>query len=304
MDFSRVSGGIFPASLIRDLIHANHVFGAFPDTITNAFLPLTATSEIYRIPGILIPQSGERVRSLLKKTSGLRLPPGSPLEAGCSYLVRLRETLVLPPEVFARFSSPGARFDLALVADGVSFLDEISSGYVGELWVIVTPHEGPVFLGEDETLGSLSFFTEHTPLSFHEALSVHHDSALFYDRDGNAMMPFVHRGHGISLTLHADAPFFLRASSRHQTETAECVRLSQEYAAQITCGYKTSYLPPEFGSSSPTGTPLSLPLPSSQDAFWQPGQPVCTFELLPVATRKHVPETLCTQAPPPNVKTE
>lgn len=304
MDFSDVSGGIFPRSFVRSLIHANHIFGAFPDTVTNSFLSLTTTSEVYRVPGIMVPQPGERIRSLLKKASGFRLPVGSPLEADCSYAIRLRETLVLPSEVFARFSSQHERFDLALLADGVSFVDEVSPGYAGELWMLIVPREGPIFLSEDEKLGSLSFFTEHVALSPRETLAAHHDAGIFYDRDGDKMIPSMHEERGIILTLHGDSPFLLRASSKRHAETAECIRLSQEYVARITCGDLLFYLPPGFGNSSLTGLPISLLLPSSQNTFWQPGQPICTFEILPVAKKKASEDALYTQAPPPNAKTE
>lgn len=302
MDFSQLSGGIFTSELIRDLVHANHIFGAFPDTIAESSLSLTATSEVYRIPGVMVPQPGERVRSLLHKVSGLLLPTGSPLETRCSYAIRLREALVLPPEVFARFSSRNEKFALALLADGVSFFDEISPGYVGELWMLATPHEGPIFLREDEKLGSLSFFTRHTPLSWGEVFAAHHGSEIFYDREGNAMMPVPHERHCITLTLHGDAPFFLHAHSQQQGESAEQIRLPLKYAGRITHENRTFYLPPGFGNSSPAGLPISLPLSTSRDSFWQPEQPLCAIEIIPTAQEKISEPALYTPPPPESTK--
>lgn len=305
MDFTGVTGGIFQEELIRALIHEHALFGAFPDTIRDIFLDITATQEIYRIPGAILPQKGERVRSLLKKISAIPLPANSPLEGSCSYLIRIRETLVLPSEVFARFSSPASTtFDAELLGDGVCFLNELTLGYTGELWIHLIPHKGPFFLDEDHILGSLSFFKKYSPASLGDILTLHQTSPIFFDRDEHAILPILHEDRGIFLSLYSETPLFTTPFLQTEVHTEERLHLPKTLAACIQSSHQTHFLPPGFGDNSKNGSSVPLTLHTSKHALWRSGQPLCTLEFIPVAQQKKESPALYTPDPEENPKIE
>lgn len=295
MGFAGGSSGMLSADMVHGLVRENHIFGAF-SLPSSPFLPVTATDEIYRISGTAVPLAGERVRQLLRRISAARIPLGSPLETGCTYVVRLRETLVLPLQVRGTFFSPSFRGHAALLADGVAFADTIPAGYLGELWAIVSPHVGPHFLSLETSLGSLAFFSGSPELPLGELLAHHHEQPLFSDRHSTALFPLV-QDDQLFFTLHATEMQLARAGSFFELQTEEYLRLPHNWTARVCFTHQTLFLPPGFGSDSPHGKPLSLSFIFSRDTFLSPGQPLCSLEILPLAKPFSPPETLYT--PPP-----
>lgn len=290
MDFSGDSSGMLLRDAVCALIHGNHIFGAFT-LPSSPFLPLSPTDEVYRIAGGALPAPGERIRHLLRRISATRIPVASPLEAQCTYLIRLRETLVLPPEVHAAFSSQADFFTISLLGDGASFANKIPRGYLGELWALIVPHAGPQFLAPDTHLGSLAFFMGARELPLGEMLAAHHASPMFLDRAGNAVIPSLHEGTFL-LSLHAHDTQLFAAKSRTRVETLECLRLPPSLAARVTLGDTSFFLDPGFGGAA--GAPLSLTYTPSCATFLAPGQPLATLTLVPVASPSSPSSTLYT----------
>lgn len=337
MDFAAVTEGIFGDALIRSLIQSGHIFGAFSNTITPISLGLTLTEELYRIPGRIAPQKGERVRHLLKKVSAVRVPETSILERNCSYLVRLRETLVLPASVSANFgaqhSSLASCAHLELVCDGSEHVNAAPRGYVGELWVQITPLLGPLSLSEETSPGNLFFSSSYSPLSLGDTLLLHHSAPLFFDTDGNSILPLVHDGSTISLTMntkksivdgscirgyafgehverqplseYASETILLSPETSALVFTEERIKLPSHLAGCISRnGNILAYLEPGFGSDSEKGEHVMIPLQIEAHELWQTGQPLGTLEIIPVSQEKDVVRPLYTPAAEEKAETE
>jgi len=335
MDFAAVTGGIFGDTLIRSLIQSGHIFGAFSNTITPISLGLTITEELYRIPGRMVPKKGERVRHLLKKVNAIRLPETSILERNCSYLVRLRETLVLPPTVSADFGAQHSSLislaHIELVCDGSEHVNTVPRGYVGELWAYITPLLGPLSLSEETYPGNLFFSSSHTPLSLGDTLFLHSSSPLFFDADGNGILPPINDGSTISLTMNTKKSvaegsciqryaFGERAEPQSLSEYApETILLSPETSALVFTeeriklpshlagcisrhGNVLAYLEPGFGSDSENGKHVMIRLQSHIHELWQTGQPLCTLNIVPLSQEKKAIPALYT--PPAEEKAE
>lgn len=337
MDFAAVPGGIFGNELIRSLIQSGHIFGAFSNTITPISLGLTITEELYRIPGKMVPQKGERVRHLLKKVHAIRIPETSILERHCSYLVRLRETLVLPASVSANFSAQHSSLascaHLELICDGSEYANTAPRGYVGELWVHITPLLGPLSLSEETSPGNLFFSSSHIPLSLGDTLFLHSSSPLFFDTDGNSILPLMHDGSTISLTMntkksisegscirsyafgehverqslseYASETILLSPETSALVFTEERIKLPTHLAGCISRnGNVLAYLEPGFGSDSEKGEHVMIPLQIEAHELWQTGQPLCTLEIIPLSEEKDAVRSLYTPAPEEKTETE
>ena len=337
MDFAAVTGGIFGDALLRSLIQSGHIFGAFSNTITPISLGLTITEEFYRIPGRVVPQKGERVRHLLKKVSAIRLPETSILERNCSYLVRLRETLVLPSSVSADFgtqhNSLTSRAHIELVCDSSEHVNTVPRGYVGELWVHITPLLGPLSLSEETSPGNLFFSSSYTPLSLGDTLLLHNSTPLFFDADGNVILPPINDSSTISLTMNTKKSvaegsclqkyaFGERAEHQPLSEyapetlllspdtsalvfTEERIKLPSHLAGCISRhGNVLAYLEPGFGSDSENGEHVMIRLQNHTHELWQTGQPLCTLEIIPLSKEKGTVSPLYTPAPEENGETE
>lgn len=336
MDFATVTEGIFGETLIRSLIQSGHIFGAFSNTITPISLGLTITEEVYRIPGRIVPQKGERVRHLLKKVNAVRIPETSILERNCSYLVRLRETLVLPASVSARFSAPHSSLascaHLELICDGSERVNTAPRGYVGELWVHLTPFLGPLSLSEETSPGNLFFSSSYSPLPLGDTLLLHHSAPLFFDADGNSALPLINNGSTISLAMntkksiadgscirsyafgkHAErqslseyAPetILLSPGTSAIVFTEERIKLPPHLAGYISRnGNVLTYLEPGFGNGSNNGEHVMISLQNHTHELWQTGQPLCTLEIIPVSQQKETISPLYTPAPEENGET-
>lgn len=295
MDFGAISPGLFSRELVQDLVRDHHIFGVFANTLSSPFLPLTATDELYRVSTKSVPRSGERIRQLLPELSGTRIPLESPLEQGAVYFIRLRETLVLPQEISATFSSP-LQFPgtISLLCDGHPFFNTAPHGYTGELWVCIEPDAGPSFVTPEAALGSLGFFLRSATISLGEVLSYHHKNPLFFNPEGQSIFP---------LTFQ-EKIFFTTASSigGKYVETVEHLRLPHDIAARLSFGNRSFFLLPGFGTASPGGQHLSLPSFLFAGMLLRSGQPLLSIEMLRVSPAPPHPKTLYTPPPPESEK--
>ena len=133
--------GSIPSQLIREMIGAGYIKSQDEIFIQPASIDLSISDEIYEMKGSYLPQKGESLRSIIAHGSVKKHSIKDPFLAHTAYLVRLRESLALPPLIHACASnkSSSGRINLRarLLADGVSQFDHLPIGYKGELWVEV-----------------------------------------------------------------------------------------------------------------------------------------------------------------------
>lgn len=161
--------GSIPYQLIRQMIAAGYVNGSKPEHIQPASLDLSVSDEIYRMRGSYLPRKGESVRDLIKQGSLGKHDVNEPLKPNHIYLIRLNESLTLPPMIHASTSnkSSSGRINLRarLIADGVPRFDEIPSGYHGSLWIEVIPKSFAVRIHPDDRINQMRFFQGDPRLS-------------------------------------------------------------------------------------------------------------------------------------------
>lgn len=187
--------GALPAEMLARLIESGCIVGADTKHISPASLDLTVSKELYRIDGLILPQTGEQIRSLLPLMGARAVTYDASIECGALYLVRLNETLELPQQVYGYCNpkSSTGRLDMhvRVLADGVPRYDSVTpKGYHGELWLAIAPKSFALQLHPGTPLTQLRLFTGDTrfseldlELAMREGLVWHpsEDRALAYD---------------------------------------------------------------------------------------------------------------------------
>lgn len=191
---------------IRVLMEKGHVFGAHALHLQPSSLDLSISDEIYRMQGTFLPRRGERVRDIIKEGALFQTNLSQPLELNGIYLIRLNETMALPPEIFAytnnKSSSGRVNLQTRLVVDGVDEFDKLPRGHVGELWLEVVPKSFPVKLTAGERLNQMRFFTSDTRLSTDEHMTGHMQHHFLCDQDGKPIYnESLARGGGITMSI-------------------------------------------------------------------------------------------------------
>jgi len=162
--------GALPAETLTRLLESGCVRGADLAHVSPASLDLTLSEEIHRIDGLILPQTGENIRSLLPFMGAAATDYSTPIECGALYLVRLNETLELPQQVYGYCNpkSSTGRLDMhvRVLADGVPRYDSVTpKGYRGELWLAIAPKSFAVQLHPGTPLTQLRLFTGDTRFS-------------------------------------------------------------------------------------------------------------------------------------------
>lgn len=160
--------GALPFQAIRDMIAGGIIVGADMKNVGAGSLDLTMDEEQYRVVGVFQPRFGERVRELLKDIDALPYH-GTHFERGVTYIVKAKESLKLPPGIYAYCNpkSSTGRLDLhvRVIADGEPSYDAMSKGFKGELWFIINCNSFPVGIPPGETLSQVRFFNANTKFS-------------------------------------------------------------------------------------------------------------------------------------------
>ena len=185
--------GAIPYQLVREMMASGYIMDAAPSAIQPSSLDLTVTDEVYRLRGSYLPRPGERVADIAKHAALYRTNLDLPLEIGGVYLVRLQESLQLPPSIRATSSnkSSSGRIDLRsrLLADGVSRYDSIPAGYIGSLWLEIVPMSFPVKLYPGDRVNQIRFFHGEARLSSLEHRMMYDRYRLLRDANGQTVRP-------------------------------------------------------------------------------------------------------------------
>jgi dCTP deaminase len=190
-DFKIPQRNVQPASLDLRL-------GEFAFRIRCSFLPAYDTVE-------------RRLKDFIIDRIDLHRGEGAVLEAGCPYLIPLKETLSLPPNVRGKANpkSSTGRADVftRVITDGSHRFDEIVAGYEGGLYLEVVPLSFPVRVREDLSLNQLRLSVGRAEVSDDELRELHRDRPILFsqgkavDTDDLAMSDGVFLG----LDLRGDA---------------------------------------------------------------------------------------------------
>ncbi len=163
--------GIFPDSLIGDMINGGMIINAKKENIGPGSMDLTLSDEAYRVSGIIHPFPGESIESLLEKVNAVDFDflHGLPFEKDVSYLIKLEERLELDQEIHASCNAKSSAGRIGLfvrtLADGVSRYDSIPPGYKGNLWLHVCSKSFPVKFAPGQKLNQIRFANTDIQLS-------------------------------------------------------------------------------------------------------------------------------------------
>lgn len=198
--------GALPYQLIRDMIAAGYIQGADQTAIQPASLDLAITGDMHRMRGSYLPREGESIQDIIKHGALFRHDASRPLEQNGIYLIKLAESLALPPGIRATASnkSSSGRINLRgrLLADGVPRFDEMPPGYHGALWIEIIPKSFPVLLRRGARINQIRFFHGEAKLSSLEHRMVFDRFGLLRARSGERLLPSVENiGAGITMTV-------------------------------------------------------------------------------------------------------
>ena len=191
-----------------------------------ASLDLRLGSEALRLRCSFLPNSfsvAERAKELSEGEPIDLSGTGAILDMGRPYLIRLQESLALPPDVRARAnpkSSTGRAdvFTRVITNEGHTF-DDIRPGYHGDLWLEVVPLSFPVRVQEGLTLNQLRLSLGSTRLSDSDVEAMHRRIPLLYRGGGvvNDKHFTVSNGLFLGLNLKGDKNGFVGYRARDTT---------------------------------------------------------------------------------------
>jgi len=203
--------GILPAQAIGQLIaegairaDARLAAGAADfddDQIQPASLDLRAGATAFRVRASFLPGPDCTVADRLEDIGlhAIELRDGAVLETGCVYIVPLIESLELPASIAAAANpkSSTGRLDVftRVITDHGRAFDTIPSGYVGPLYLEVSPRTFPIVIRTGSRLSQIRFRRGQARLGDAELRELHRRERL---ADGE---PVIDNGLGLSVDL-------------------------------------------------------------------------------------------------------
>ena len=205
--------GAFPSQRIDQMLRDGQVAGADALRIQPSSLDLTISDEIYKMKGVFLPRAGETIGDLLREGALFPWDLGKPLELNGIYLVRLNESLALPPSVYARTNNKSStgrvNLQARLLADGVTRFDALPRGYRGHLWLLLIPRSFSIKLTRGDALNQIRFFNADSTLIRTDLEALYAEDALLHTENGIHLqrehVELDDRG-GITLTVNLDQP--------------------------------------------------------------------------------------------------
>ncbi len=198
--------GAIPMQMIREMIAAGYIESADPTAIQPASIDLTLTDEAYRMRGSYLPRKGETMRDIIARGALYPHALERPLEQNGIYLVRLKESLRLPPGISATASnkSSSGRINLRgrLLADGIPRFDDVPANYNGQLWIELIPKSFPIRLHPGDHINQLRFFHGDSRLHPFELRLAYDRYGLLRHTDGSRIEPHVDvLNRGVTMTV-------------------------------------------------------------------------------------------------------
>ncbi|TVR10193.1 MAG: 2'-deoxycytidine 5'-triphosphate deaminase [Planctomycetota bacterium] len=186
-----------PGTLAADDLHALIASGAIRSNaditdgqVQPSSLDLTISSEVFRMPGSILPLPGESVRQLVEGLALEKLSCTNPLclVRDAVYVIRLRESCALPEviQLYTNSKSSSGRIDLAtrVICDGNPRYDRIPAGYHGDLWIELVPRSFDCVVRSGDSVNQAIAFTQRQILDDAALRQRHQDSPLLYQEAG------------------------------------------------------------------------------------------------------------------------
>ena len=196
--------GIRPDRDIARLFASGGIKAARPleaDQIQPASLDLRLGAKAYRVRASFLPGRDKKVEDKLARFSmhEIDLTGGAVLETGCVYVVPLQERLALDGETRAAANpkSSTGRLDIftRIMTDGAQEFDKVPTGYVGPLFIEISPRTFPVVVREGSRLSQIRFRTGDALLGEADLAELHSRELLTSALDANIS------GGGIALSI-------------------------------------------------------------------------------------------------------
>ncbi|ESR25606.1 2'-deoxycytidine 5'-triphosphate deaminase [Lutibaculum baratangense] len=211
--------GVLPAHEIERLLAGGRIrteTPPAPDQVQPASLDLRLGRVAYRIRASFLPGPRRSVAERLEalKLHEIDLTGGAVLETGCVYLVPLLESLALPDEIAADANpkSSTGRLDVftRVIADRSRAFDSVEQGYVGPLYLEISPRTFPVLVRTGSRLSQLRFRRGRATLSDEETLELHEREDLVAGR-----APDIAGGIAVSVDLTGEQGVVGYRAKRH-----------------------------------------------------------------------------------------
>jgi dCTP deaminase len=212
MDLPPGAEGVLPnqylqAAIASGIIDAGN-FKIHPENVQPASLDLRLGEVVYRIRCSFLPARDgvmTRVKDFIVDELDLRRE-GAVLDTNRPYLIPLKETLALPPNVRGKANpkSSTGRADVftRVITDEGSHFDEIAEGYHGGLYLEVVPLSFPVRVREDLSLNQLRLAVGRAELNDDEVRAHHESEPLLFVDDRPVSSSDLALGHGLFLGLN------------------------------------------------------------------------------------------------------
>ena len=231
--------GILPAQAIRELIESGKISAeaqVSEDQVQPASIDLRLGRIAYRVQASFLPGKNSTVERKIRELcmSELDLSQPTVLERGCVYIIRLQESLRLPPDIRAKANpkSTTGRLDILtrLIRDYGDEFEKVPGPYTGPLHVEVVPSTFTIIVQEGMKLNQLRF-VRGTPREFSgPGLSEldQEDPLVYLDGEGPAKAQ-INRGLRISVSLEGNGNTKVVAFKARRNSPAIDLRYAARY---------------------------------------------------------------------------
>lgn len=190
----------------------------------------------YRIQAGFLPGQNRTVSACLQSLSmgSFSLTAPHLFEKGSVYLVPLQETITLPPFVHGRVSpkSSTGRLDIfvRLITDNGTAYDTIPSGYVGPLFLEISPLTFPIMARMGDRLTQLRLSSGPVAVEGPALTALHSQTPLLTEiRTGSHAPLSVSEGAWVSINLHGpavEANPIVGYRARHHTQPVDLANIA------------------------------------------------------------------------------
>lgn len=161
--------GALPYQHIADFMRAGFIQNAVRENVSPASLDLALSDEAYIVERVLRPGPSQAVGDLLAQMGARRHALTEPLHKGKLYLIKLEESLELPPDIqgYCNPKSSTGRLDVhvRVMVDGVYEYDTVPREYRGPLWLFFTAKSFGIQAHPGDTLTQLRLIRGKSRLS-------------------------------------------------------------------------------------------------------------------------------------------
>jgi dCTP deaminase len=212
---------MMPSQVINWLLATRQLRSAIPvdaAQIQPASVDLRLGNRAYRVRASFLPGKDVTVQDRLRDLSlhSIDLTDGAVLETGCVYVAEIQEHLALRAKTSAigNPKSSTGRLDVftRLIVDGTEEFDRVVEGYLGKLYVEISPRTFPVLVRTGSRLTQLRFRRGAAVSSAADTLRLHQETPLV---NGRAVLTDGTVGLSVDLRPIGETPVIGYRAKRH-----------------------------------------------------------------------------------------